>query len=419
MTSMDIFDTAPPSYAVSEFTRQIKALLENELPAAWLRGELSNFVHHSSGHMYFSLKDESAQISCVMWRSRNSNLFFTPQDGMQLLLLGQVTVYEKRGVYQFDVAKMIPAGVGQLQLAFEKLKARLLAEGLFDAAHKRELPPFPARIGIVTSPTGAAIRDLVQIARRRMPSIELVLRPAVVQGDGAAADIAAAIEELNQYGEIDVIIVGRGGGSLEDLWAFNEEVVARAIYSSRIPVVSAVGHEIDFTIADFVADLRAPTPSAAAELVVPDAAELANQLRGLWRYLLQSAQRRIGLERLRLNGFRSSYGLRRPLDIVQQRRQRLDEIEHLASLSLRNQLQRERTRMQSLAQRCCDLAPTSVLQRGYALCWRDGDSHFLRRIADLAPGDILQVQLAADRLSTQILEFFPGKTVLDDRAQQK
>lgn len=412
---MELWSTAPSSYSVTEFTRQVKTLLESEIPPLWLHGELSNFVHHSSGHMYFVLKDESAQISCVMWRSRNQALFFTPSDGMQLLLFGQITVYEKRGVYQFDVTKMIPAGVGSLQLALERLKAKLNAEGLFDAAHKRPLPPFPQRIGIVTSPTGAAIRDLVQIARRRMPSIQLVLRPALVQGEGAALDIAAAIADLNAYGQVDVIIVGRGGGSLEDLWAFNEEAVARAIYASAIPVVSAVGHEIDFTIADFVADLRAPTPSAAAELVVPDANEVRGELAALNNLSLHSIQRLIALERMRLTGFTTSYGLRRPLDLVQQRRQRLDELDHLCVLGLSNHLRRDRARMESLSQRCRDLAPASILQRGYALCWREGESSFLRSAAELATGETLLVQLARDRFSSQVTEIFPGRTIEDNR----
>jgi len=412
---MEMWNTAPASFSVAEFTRRIKTLLETELEPVWLHGEISNFVHHSSGHMYFPLKDESAQISCVMWRSRNQGLILTPSDGMQVLCYGQVTLYEKRGNYQLDVMKMIPAGVGQLQLALERLKARLHAEGLFDEEHKQPLPLFPRRIGIVTSPTGAAIRDLVQVARRRMPSIELVLRPALVQGEGAAEDIAAAIAELNEYGDVDVLIVGRGGGSLEDLWAFNEEVVARAIYDSRIPVVSAVGHEIDFTITDFVADLRAPTPSAAAELVVPDAGELRSRLTGTVKFLRHALQRRIAHERLRLAGFRSSYGLRRPIDLVRQRRQRLDELAHLCSISLLTRLRRERLRAVNAAQRCRDLAPASVLERGYALCWREGDEAFLRSAEGLQPGETIMVQLAADRLASEIVGIHPGLTVVDDR----
>lgn len=419
MNRFNIREVSPPSLTVSQFTRQIKTLIEEQLPQVWLQGELSNFVHHSSGHMYFSLKDENATISCVMWRSRNSMLFFTPQDGMQLLLLGQATVYEKRGVYQFDVAQMVPAGIGQLQLAFDKLKARLHGEGLFDPARKRPLPPFPERIGLVTSPTGAAIRDLVHVARRRMPSIQLVLRPALVQGEGAAQDIAAAIAELNDWGEVDVIIIGRGGGSLEDLWAFNEEIVARAIYASRIPVVSAVGHEIDYTIADFVADLRAPTPSAAAELVVPESAELRSQLAGLWRFISQSAQRRLGTERLRLRALQHSYGFRRPLDVVRQRRQRLDELDHRRLIALQSRLARERSRAATLAQRCQDLAPESILKRGYAICWRGSERRFLRSAAELEVGETVHVQLARDRFSSRVVEIQPGMSVMDNRKESE
>lgn len=257
-------DEQSQTLSVTDATRMIKTLLETTLPMMWIEGEISNFTHHSSGHMYFSLKDPTSQISCVMWKGRNRSMHFRPQDGMKVLVNGRVTVYERRGNYQLDVWQMLPGGVGALQQAFEQLKIRLSEEGLFDEKYKRPLPKYPRRIGIVTSPTGAAIRDLHSVLSRRWPSAELILRPALVQGTGAAEDIARAIEEFNEYGEVDVLIVGRGGGSLEDLWAFNEEVVARAIFHSKLPIISAVGHEIDFTIADFVADLRAATPSAAA-----------------------------------------------------------------------------------------------------------------------------------------------------------
>ncbi|MFQ5772424.1 MAG: exodeoxyribonuclease VII large subunit, partial [bacterium] len=261
-------------YSVSELTRQIKFLLESSFPEIWVQGEISNFTHHSSGHMYFSLKDENAQISCVMWRSRNQHLFFTPQDGMKVILDARITVYEKRGAYQLDVLQMQPAGVGELQLAFEQLKNRLREEGLFSEEFKKPIPLYPERIGIVTSPTGAAVQDLISVLQRRFPGIEIIINAARVQGEGAATEIARAIDDFNDYGKVDVLIVGRGGGSLEDLWAFNEEVVARAVFRSKIPIISAVGHEVDFTICDFVADLRAPTPSAAAELAVRHRDEL-------------------------------------------------------------------------------------------------------------------------------------------------
>ena len=246
-----------------------------------MEGEISNFLWHTSGHRYFSLKDENAQLRCTIWRGVGQYLNFEPEDGIKVHAFGNLTVYEKRGEYQLNVLKLLPVGRGELEIAFQKLKERLLKEGLFDEAHKKPIPEFPERIGIVTSPTGAAIQDMLKVFRRRFPSAGLYLYPARVQGEGASEEIAAGIRAFNEWGEVDVIIIGRGGGSLEDLWAFNEEEVARAIYASRIPVVSAVGHEIDFTMADFVADLRAPTPSTAVEMVVPDKAELERVIKGL------------------------------------------------------------------------------------------------------------------------------------------
>ncbi len=255
--------------SVSDITRQIKNSLELRFPRVWIQGEISNFKRHTSGHLYFTLKDEGAQISATMWRSRAGTLLFGPEDGMKVIARGGITVYPPRGSYQIDVDQLTPLGVGELQIAFERLKQKLVAEGLFDEGRKRPLPELPSRIGIITSETGAALHDIRTVLNRRFPAIEVLLIPVRVQGPGAAEEIASAVKDMNRYGKIDVMIVGRGGGSLEDLWAFNEEIVARAIYASEIPVVSAVGHEIDFTIADFVADLRAPTPSAAAEMVVP------------------------------------------------------------------------------------------------------------------------------------------------------
>ena len=256
-------------FTVSELTRGIRSILEQAFDTVWVEGEISNYVLAQSGHAYFSLKDETSQVRCVFFKGNRIRVKFDPEDGDQVLLFGRVNVYEPRGEYQIVVEAMEPRGLGALQKAFEQLKAKLEKEGLFDEAHKQALPEFPWKIGIVTSPTGAAIRDLLNVLHRRNPRVSVVLAPAKVQGEGAAEEIAQAIRDLNTLEELDVLIVGRGGGSIEDLWAFNEEVVARAIHESKLPVVSAVGHEIDFTISDFVADLRAPTPSAAAELVVP------------------------------------------------------------------------------------------------------------------------------------------------------
>ncbi len=248
-------------YTVSSLTHEIKMLLETSFPRLWVEGEISNYKAHSSGHIYFTLKDENAQIRCAMWRFKAGELLFRLEDGLKVIVEADIQVYEKSGNYQLIVQQLQPAGIGALQLAFEQLKQRLRAEGLFDEAHKKPLPTFPERVGVITSPTGAAIRDIISVVHRRFPAVQLILYPVRVQGEGAAEEIVHAIKDFNEFKEVDVLIVGRGGGSLEDLWAFNEEKVARAIYASRIPVVSAVGHEVDFSISDFVADRRAATPT--------------------------------------------------------------------------------------------------------------------------------------------------------------
>ena len=268
-------------FKVSELTRLLRTVLEETFRNIWVEGEISNFTKHTSGHMYFSLKDDQAVLSCVLFRRVNQNLKFKIENGMQVVCFGRLSIYDKRGQYQLYVDKIEPKGVGALQMAFEQLKKKLAGEGLFDDSRKRPIPYLPTRIGVVTSPTGAAIRDILNVVKRRFQNIEVILNPVRVQGDGAEEEVARAIEEFNEYNrsvepdkKVDVLIVGRGGGSLEDLWAFNMEAVARAISSSVIPIISAVGHEIDWTIADFVSDKRAPTPSAAAELVIPKKEDL-------------------------------------------------------------------------------------------------------------------------------------------------
>src|SRR5881296_2728361 len=293
-------------YTISEITFEIKRTLENQFGEIWLQGEISNFKHHTSGHMYFTLKDDRAQVKAACFRNSNRYLKFRPEDGLEVIVRGRISVYEPRGDYQIIVEHMEPVGVGSLQLAFEQLKEKLRKEGLFDEAHKKALPLLPQKIGIVTSPTGAAIRDILRILKRRNASLHVLIYPANVQGAGAAHEIAAGVRYFSTRDDIDVILVGRGGGSIEDLWAFNEEVVARAIFQSRIPVISAVGHEIDFTISDFVADLRAPTPSAAAEMVSGAREELSATVRSLYGRLVQAIRleierRRSILERLSRN----------------------------------------------------------------------------------------------------------------------
>lgn len=309
---------------VSQLTGLVKGVLEENFEHVWVEGEVSNFSMPASGHFYFTLKDAGAQLRCVMFRASARALKFKPRDGMVLVLRGRISVYDQRGEYQLLAEYMEPKGVGALQLAFSQLKERLAKEGLFDEAHKKPIPALPQRIGIVTSPTGAAIHDMLNVLNRRFTNLEILIYPVRVQGEGAAAEIAQAIRDFNRYREVDVLIVGRGGGSLEDLWAFNEEEMARAIYNSKIPVISAVGHEVDYTIADFVADLRAPTPSAAAELVVKSKVELAAQVDNLSRRLVHGVQRRMQEVRGELNSL--SRALKEPTMLLGHLGQRVDDL---------------------------------------------------------------------------------------------
>ena len=327
---------------VSQLTSEIKTLLERNFDHVWVEGEISNLRLPGSGHLYFTLKDEKAQIRGVMFRLQNRLLKFEPKDGLQVIGYGRITVYEPRGDYQIILDYLEPKGLGALQLAFEQLKEKLAAEGLFDPARKRPIPHLPQKIGIVTSATGAAIRDILRIIDRRFANIQILLYPVRVQGQGAAQEIAQAIQALNHLPDVDVMIVGRGGGSLEDLWAFNEEIVARAIFSSRIPVISAVGHEVDFTIADFVADLRASTPSAAAELVVRNKVELVQNLKNLERALLQSFRATLDLQQERFFSLRER--LADPRRRLSDQRIRLDDLSSRLAYSLKQGLRRQQDR---------------------------------------------------------------------------
>ncbi|RMG63853.1 MAG: exodeoxyribonuclease VII large subunit [Calditrichaeota bacterium] len=387
-------------YRVSELTREIKQVLEMSFPRLWVEGEISNFKRHSSGHLYFTLKDEGSQINCAMWRFRANGLLFEPQDGMQVLVEGEVQVYEKGGYYQLIVHQIQPAGIGALQMRFEQLKQKLRAEGLFEEAHKKPLPAFPERVGVVTSPTGAAIRDIISVVRRRFPAVEIILYPVRVQGEGAAEEIARAIREFNDYGQVDVLIVGRGGGSLEDLWAFNEEVVARAIFESRIPVISAVGHEVDFSIADFVADRRAPTPSAAAEMAVKDRVELLGVLRYYQEKLASLLLNRVQQSRERIQAIQNSYAFRKPGDLIYQKMLQVDELERALQRSLQHFLALRRQRLDSLRLQLDALNPTAILQRGYSITFKDGQ--IVRDIDQLQVLDIVQVRLARGQFLSQV-----------------
>lgn len=349
-------------YHVTELTRRIKATLEDDFGSVWVEGEVSGAKLVGSGHLYFTLKDETAQLAVAFFSFSRSGCKVEVKDGAKLRVFGRLTVYEPRGQYQLIVQKIEAAGQGSLQEAFEKLKERLNKEGLFDPARKRQLPVLPRHLGIVTSPTGAAIRDMLQILGRRFPNLHIVIAPARVQGEGSAAEIAEALDLLNQRDDLDVLIVGRGGGSLEDLWSFNEEVVARAIARSRLPVISAVGHEIDFTISDFVADVRAPTPSAAAELVVRPKADFEKQVTTLRRHLASAPQERLLTLRNRLVRAGHSYVFREPGNLLQRHRQLIRQLREQLRRAL---LDRGRDQRQRLDEASSSLGQSAelILQR--------------------------------------------------------
>ncbi|TAL10639.1 MAG: exodeoxyribonuclease VII large subunit [Nitrospirae bacterium] len=442
-------------YTVSALTALLRLHIESAFPDVWVEGEVSNLRVPTSGHAYFTLKDANSQIRAVLFRSAGRALRFALQDGMQLICRGRVTVYEPRGDYQVIVEHAEPKGVGALQLAFEQLKERLAAEGLFEQARKRPLPFLPHRIGVVTSPTGAAVRDIIQVARKRFPGIEIVLNPVAVQGEHAAGEIARAIEELNELGGFDVLIVGRGGGSLEDLWPFNEEIVARAIAASRIPVVSAVGHEIDYTIADFVADVRAPTPSAAAELVVRDRRDLLGRAKSLWERTAQAMRTDLRDRRARVEAERR--GLLDPTALVARAMQRRDDLEMRLRLAQANRLGGVRAAVEALRQEVMlrspvqriqrglatlphlqlrlhqrmrtalelgrrslqeavgavqALSPLAILARGYSITRRWPDLTILRAASDAAPGETVHVRLASGELLCEIRRV--GEKLLPD-----
>lgn len=352
--------------SVSELTNFIKQILENEFSEITVVGEISNFKAHVSGHWYFTLKDNSSQISCTMWKGLNSYVSFTPQDGMKIIVSGRITVYPPRGNYQIDVRSMKVAGIGELQAAFEKLKQKLSSEGLFDQKYKKDIPRFPQKIGIVTAIDGAAFQDMISVASRRFPLVELVICPTKVQGEGAASDIVNSIQLLNKLNEIDVIIVGRGGGSLEDLWAFNEEIVARAIFESKIPIISAVGHEIDFTIADFVADLRAPTPSAAIELATPDGNEILEYLKNYQIEITSLLDEKISDNFDEVNSIINSYGFRQIQDLFKNNIQTLDNLTFVINNSVENKFKNYFHILDLQKSRLNSMNINNVLKRGFA-----------------------------------------------------
>ena len=394
----------PRIYSVSELTAELKALLENTFTGVWVEGEISNFKHHTSGHMYFTLKDDRGQLRGVMFRGSNRGLQFRPEDGLAVIVFGNVTIYEPRGEYQVYVECMEPKGLGALQLAFEQLKTRLEAEGLFDPARKRPIPLLPKKIGVVTSPSGAAIRDILQIIHRRFANVQVLIFPVRVQGEGAAAEIVEGVEFLNKRGDLDVLIVARGGGSIEDLWAFNEEVVARAIYASQTPVISAVGHETDFTIADFVADVRAPTPSAAAELVISRKAELSQRVDDLFSRLVSHMRYRAERSGERLRSLERHLRLLSPLERVKGQRERLRDGALALQSSMSHRLALWRGELRTAAARLDSLSPLAILARGYSVCRRLPDLSILTRAASIAEGERVEVLLHQGGLICRVEE---------------
>ena len=390
-------------YSVSELTDDIKVLLENTFPEVWVEGEISNFSQSQSGHIYFSLKDPKSTLRCVFFRGVNQGLKFSLKDGLQCLAGGRINVYAPSGQYQLNIQRLEPKGAGALQLAFEQLKEKLTQEGLFEPAHKRPLPLLPLRVGVVTSPTGAAIRDILNILKRRAPFVKIILNPVKVQGEGAAEEVAQAIKEFNQYKEVDVLIVGRGGGSLEDLWAFNEEIVARAIYNSRIPVISAVGHEIDWTIADFTADLRAPTPSAAAELVARQKDDLMSELRHVFSRMSSSMHNKIKTLHKELFRFQDAYVLKYPLNFIQLSLQRIDELNHRLNQRAGYILETAQHRWTHLAGKLEALSPLNVLSRGYSISFKLPEMKVVTDISQINTGDRIQTLLKDGGFTSQVI----------------
>jgi exodeoxyribonuclease VII large subunit len=444
-------------WSVSELSRRLSATFEERFPAVWVEGEISNFKVYGSGHAYFTLKDEGAQLRAVLFRNRVRRVRFEPADGLHVLAFGAVELYAQRGEYQLVVELLEPRGLGALQLAFEQLKERLGREGLFDPARKRGLPRFPRKIGIVTSPSGAALHDMLRVIRRRFGEIHVVVAPAKVQGEGAAAEVAQGIRELNALGGVDVIIVGRGGGSLEDLWAFNDEMLARTIAASKIPVISAVGHEVDYTIADFVADVRAATPSQAAELVVREKQAVAESVGELRRRLVRAMSRRLQAQRDRLEAVRERRVLtdpRRPLRELTRRldeaaarlvraaksslrhaahrvelatrdlrshnpvartrqdRRRLDDLAGRLDRGLARGLDRRRHRLAGVVGRLDSLSPLAVLSRGYSLTLTAA-GEIVRSARQVAVGDEVGVMLHEGSLAARVT----ARKEHDDRPQ--
>ncbi len=389
---------------VSSVNRYIKEIISRDiiLSNLWIRGEVSNFKNHSSGHMYFTLKDENSLIKCVMFRTQNSFLKFLPENGMKVIIRGYVSLFERDGQYQLYAEEMISDGIGNLHIAFEQLKKRLSEEGLFDNCFKKRIPFLPGSIGVVTSSTGAVIRDIINVLDRRFFNTHIKIFPVRVQGTGAAKEISRAINKLNELSCVDVIIVARGGGSLEELWPFNEEIVARSIFNSKIPVISAVGHDTDYTICDFVADVRAPTPSAAAEIVMPEKQMLVNRLCELDIRFRSALLRNVKLKRKRLEELKNAAVFRQPYDLVYQERMKLDIFNRDLKKSIMVKLERSRSRLHYLIGKLDALSPLTILSRGYSIVKSADDKHVVKSINDIGAGEQIEVALEDGNLECTV-----------------
>lgn len=389
--------------SVSEVTKYIAGLLKNDLALhnVTIRGQISNFKQYSSGHCYFDLKDKDSILKCVIWRSYAERLRFRPENDMQVLATGSVEVYERDGKYQFYVSRMVPDGVGELALAFEQLKERLSKEGLFDAEFKKNLPAYPKTIGIVTSPTGAVLRDIYTVSRRRMPSIRLALYPVMVQGAGSAEQIAHGIDFFNAKYPADVLIVGRGGGSMEDLWSFNEEVVVRAIFKSQIPVISAVGHETDFTLADFVADQRAATPSQAAELAVPDVSEVIQRINSARERLQMAAVKSIKDSRRSLEAIMDSFVFTQPLRMLESSSMRLESLQSGLNKIATQLVKEKKNQLLHDMEKLELINPLGVIRRGYGIV-HDPKGTIVSDISNIKVDDMVSVKLNGGQFDAQV-----------------
>jgi exodeoxyribonuclease VII large subunit len=390
-------------YTISQLNRQARLLLESRFSGVWVEGEISNFKHHSSGHIYLTLKDDSAQISAAFFSQHQRSLKFELKDGLKVLAFCRVSVYETRGQYQLYIERVEPQGIGALQLAFQQLKERLEKEGLFREERKRSIPRFPKTVGIITSSTGAAIHDILNVVNRRFGGTHILLYPVKVQGEGAADEIAAVIETMNQQAEAEVLIVGRGGGSLEDLWAFNEEAVARAVFGSRIPVISAVGHETDWTICDFVADLRAPTPSAAAELVVSSRLELESKIAGLGERIGRAMTGQWETLGEKLEALRSSHAFCQPRYLLEQFTGQVDEWGRRMESCLTGFIASRSQSFQGVTGRLNALSPLAILERGYSVSFNE-KNEIVKNSRQIAPGETIRTRFHQGAVVSKVLK---------------